>query len=627
MLGTAAMVRGALIGRLPRKSVRSVDVMSNGNSRDDRPKGPGTPSGGSGQQPIFKRPQATIDLKATEITAVDPKSAAGQTTATKVEPGKPVSSAPERPVQPVDAARTLATAAATVAAAQEALSQPKINASSAPMSAGTVPPIQVTSTNQAAAAKIQPGDAGKVTPRGEEKPTDVKLTGTKPTDIKPMATSTPETKPRGGFASHLAAGIMGGALTLGGAYALGPQSGLLSNSQRPGDQDVARRLAALEKSTPGQPIANPALDQRLERIEQAARTLTEAQTQVATAARAADDKATALAQDRVQKLEEQIATMVAAATADPQRAGRLPQLAQITTKLAEIEAALQSRQVQLKREIAADVDQKLERDLGQLKGDTATTGGRAQALEASVKRLLEEAGAMRASIDTLRSDLGGRAKPQDVVTALEPLTQKMTTLERSVQTVVRSEQERNTNAERIVLSLELGNLKRALDRGQKYAPELAAIRKLAGDKLDLTALEKFAATGVPTTDGMIADFRVLAFKVIDADSQPQDASVMDRMMAGAKSMVRVRKTNPSPDDKGTEATLARMEAALKDGRVAQVIEESAPLSDKAKAALGPWLQRIEARATIDRAVGKLEADLKSALTSGSAATAPPKGVN
>ena len=45
-------------------------------------------------------------------------------------------------------------------------------------------------------------------------------------------------------------------------------------------------------------------------------------------------------------------------------------------------------------------------------------------------------------------------------------------LEQKVQTIASNEQSRRQNAERIVLSLELSNLKRALDRGQGhgYAP-------------------------------------------------------------------------------------------------------------------------------------------------------------
>jgi hypothetical protein len=565
--------------------------MSNGNSRDNRPKGPGQPGGG-GQQPIFKRPQATIDLKATEIVA-DAAQPAPQSTTKPADTA--VKAASDTSKDAVDAARALATAAATAAAADEA-QKSKVQASVTP-----APEVK------AAATAVPTSATPTIKSTTSQEPPKVATAGPAPKAITaPMA---PQQKSSGGFGTHLAAGLLGGALTLGAAHGLGPQFGLFGNgAQTAQNAELAKRLQSLEASV-RTPAANPQLDQRLKQIEDQARALTAQQTAVETTARAADQKATQLAADRVQKLEEQIASFAAIANTDPQRAGRLPQLAQLQARVAELD--------------------RIEREFGQIKGDAQTTGSRAVALEASVKRLLEENGQLRAQLDTLRSDLGGRAKPQDVAAAIEPVTQKMTALERNVQSVVKSEQERNVNAERVVLSLELGNLKRALDRGQKYTSELAAIRKLAGDKLDLAALEKFAATGVPSVDALSTEFRALAFKAIDADSQPQDAGVMDRMMAGAKSMVRVRKTNPSEDDKSTEATLARMEQALKDGRSEAVLEASKPLSAKAQAAIKPWLDKITARAAADRAVQKLEADLKTALTGGGqptpSAQPQPKG--
>ncbi|MEI9902398.1 MAG: hypothetical protein WDN31_22555 [Hyphomicrobium sp.] len=89
----------------------------------------------------------------------------------------------------------------------------------------------------------------------------------------------------------------------------------------------------------------------------------------------------------------------------------------------------------------------------------------------------------------LKTDVDTRfaavAKPEDVSSAVSPLNNQLAALQQDVQGVIKSEGDRRTTAERIVLSLELANLKRAIDRGKPYAPELAQTRKVAGTVIDL----------------------------------------------------------------------------------------------------------------------------------------------
>ena len=71
------------------------------------------------------------------------------------------------------------------------------------------------------------------------------------------------------------------------------------------------------------------------------------------------------------------------------------------------------------------------------------------------------------------------ARPEDVAGVVAPLSGKLTGLQQDVQAVVKSETDRKATAERIVLSLELASLKRAIDRGNGFASELSDARKLA----------------------------------------------------------------------------------------------------------------------------------------------------
>jgi hypothetical protein len=173
-----------------------------------------------------------------------------------------------------------------------------------------------------------------------------------------------------------------------------------------------------------------------------------------------------------------------------------------------------------------------------------------------------------------------------------------------------------------VLSLELANLKRAIDRGKPYAPELEQARKIAGANVDLKPLERFALDGVPTSIELRQEFKPLAFKIIDAQEQPAEASIVDRLLAGAKSVVRVRKTSHSPDDKSVEAVVSRMETALNEDRLADVLLEAKSLPAPAQEAAEDFFAKVQARDAVDTALASVETQLKSSLA---AAPAEPSG--
>jgi hypothetical protein len=152
-----------------------------------------------------------------------------------------------------------------------------------------------------------------------------------------------------------------------------------------------------------------------------------------------------------------------------------------------------------------------------------------------------------------------------------------------------------------------------LDRGGAYAAELAEVEKIAGGKIDLAPLERYKNEGVPTAAELAREFRTVAHAVIDAEVQQADASVVDRLLLGASSIVRVRRTEHDADDKSAEAVLGRMEKALKEARLSDALAEAQQLSPKAQAAAKAWLGKLEARATVDRAIAQIEDQLKASL--------------
>jgi hypothetical protein len=563
-----------------------------------------------------KRPFATIDLKATEI--------------------KPPAAKPgDKPV-----------AGSAAPAAGSAATPPKDTAG--PTASASSPPPKASDAKGASAST-------------EPKPA-------------PAAAAPPPGRGRSPFGT-IAAAILGGVIALAGNAFLAPLLPGAKTAPPPLSPEATQRFAALETAVkeraPAAAVPSDLADRlkaletstaRIEDVRKSlaalgetqsqlqaeARTLTEA---VAKGAGAKDDVA-----ERLGKLEATLAQIAAVANADPAKAAPIPQVTALVGRVADLESALATRLAELRKSVLADIDNRIagaaeaseaakagtariDRDVAALRskadgtsehvGKLATT---TEALSQALKAVQEESGRIKVALDGVRADVDTRfkavARPGDISAAVDPVAAKLSSLETSVSTVVKSEQDRRTNAERIVLALELGNLKRAMDRGGTYVRELTEVRKVAGKQFDLSVLERYQDKGVPTVAELARSFGPVANAILDAETARTDTSVFDRLVSGARTIVRVRKVAPAAGDDSVEAVVARMEQAVKAGRLTEVAEEAKKLSPKTAAPAHDWLERVEARAAVDRAVAALEGGLKTALGSaggGPAAPAPAAG--
>jgi hypothetical protein len=479
------------------------------------------------------------------------------------------------------------------------------------------------------------------------------------TAAKPAASALlPKSEPvvvqkRGGFFSHLTAGLIGGALALAGSEWALPQLGIDGSTSRLADDTAAlgQRLQALEKKPVAAEAQKPdaQLEERLAALEKTTQKipgLAESQSRLVaeTKAALASSAGESVAPEqltRIAALEEKLKALTDAGANDP-NAGRLAQLAALTGKVADLETSLATQLTALRKGVSDDVDariasvsasteaaksgtQRIDKDVASVKSEAVLITERLQGLKtdndrlsATLKMAQDETTALKSQVEVLRTS---SAKPTDVTAAVTPIGDKLASLEQSVQRLTKEEGERRVSSERVLLSLELQNLKRALDGGQKYAAELSAVQKSAGGKFDLAALDKFKDQGVPVATELAREFRTVATSAIDADSEAAEGGVVDRLIAGAKAVVRVRKVDHTPDDKSAEAVVGRMEMAFKESRLSDVLGESKQLSPKALAAVQPFLDRVAARVSIDTAVGSIETQLKQSL--GSALEANP----
>lgn len=554
------------------------------------------------------RPHATLDLKAKDLTPPAP-----------AKPATADASAKDKP-------STTATSAASAAS----------SASSTP-----------ASTTKPDAAKTDK-DAKSDKPAQDAKPT----VGALP----PGAAQPPAARGHGGFFTHVAAGLVGGLIALLAADALVSQFGISLTSEPDKTAALEQRLTAIEASRSQRSASTElaarlaAAEAKLSKVEQLDTNIggiSQKQADFDKTLNSLNEKLSTQGEgspeaERITKLEEQLATMAKAAESDPQ-SGRIPQLAAITGKLADLEQTMSIQLDALRKGVAEQLAtgigtateageaaragaQRLDREVSTLKAEATENSTGLNSLKTDVDQTSAALQTVQEDLKRLKADVYARlaafARPEDVSTAVTPLSDKLAALQQDVQTVLKSEGDRRSTAERIVLSLELANLKRAIDRGKPYATELEQTRKVAGGVVDLAPLDRFALDGVPTTTELRQQFKPIAFTIIDAEEQQQDGSIVDRLLAGAKSVVRVRKTAPNAEDKSTEATVARIETALNEDRLTDVLELAKTLPAPAREAAAEFLTKVEAREAVDHALSSVESQLKASLA---AAPAPDSG--
>jgi hypothetical protein len=369
------------------------------------------------------------------------------------------------------------------------------------------------------------------------------------------------------FLSHAAAGVAGAALTL----AVGGLLGLLGAGQggERAASNLAMRLAAVEKAQ-----QRPALPA---------------------------DAAAKLAgtETRLAKLEERVDAANARLAADAKAIeARLPSV-DVSDRIAKLEAELAAL-------TAAD-----------------KTGSARGAADQDVARLKSEAQSLRQSVDALKGSVEDQLKNAAKAGDFAPVMARLAGVERDMQGVLKTEGARVAGAHQVLLALEVSSLKRALDRGDSYAQELDAVRRTAAGSIDLAPLERDSRTGVPTLGALTEELRRTANAAIDAEHERPDASVLDRLMSGARSIVRWRKASYDADDTSAEAILARVESALRGGRLGEALAQGRRLPPKAAHAAEGWLRKLEARTAADRAIANIEAALKASL-SGAGPPPPPE---
>lgn len=234
-----------------------------------------------------------------------------------------------------------------------------------------------------------------------------------------------------------------------------------------------------------------------------------------------------------------------------------------------------------------------------------------------------------AAIETHQADLQTRLdQPQQGVLLPDDLTQHLAKIDSDLEQLRRSIppeglllrlNERTEAAERSIrevtasfassqsLLLIVGQLRAAVDRGDSYDLELAALRRQlsAEDAAMIAPLAKDAAHGILRHDQLRQSWPAVTARLLDQENAAVGPGVWPVIWRHLQKLVAIRRMDGKGND--AEAVLARAEAALAKDDWDQMVAELQALPGPFAATAAPWLDQADARVAADHALSKVTA--------------------
>lgn len=444
-------------------------------------------------------------------------------------------------------------------------------------SSGKRPAPTIEGTATEVSIDPAPGETGSPDPATEAETSNPEGSEPKHGPKKPPPRTSPtELK---GFFTHLAAGLLGGLI---GVVALSLVWNKLParNAAAPDLTPIEGRLSKLEAAPPpaGDVAVLGALDARIKTLE---------------------DRKAETAPDlgdlpsRVTRLEESINALAETA----KEGGSVPDAAALDAKIGDLEQKLQG------------------------KIDSALAAQQA-ASTTDLKDVQKELEALKAKLGALaEAHLAGDTS--DLAPQLTTLDQRIAKLEAALPELSTAIDRSAASAKSGAAAIAFANLRNAVAPGRPYAAELAALKSLIPDPGDLGALPLHADTGIPTTAALAGILTKLAETSAAPPPAPAETSILDSMVASAKSAVSIRRIGADTTGDEPAAVLARAEAALSQGDLAASIKEVESLPAPARDAFAGWLDDAKARASANDSLSKLESTVLASLGGGGGPEAKP----
>lgn len=236
--------------------------------------------------------------------------------------------------------------------------------------------------------------------------------------------------------------------------------------------------------------------------------------------------------------------------------------------------------------------------------DQAVTA-RVQALDKSIATLSSEMGDQRARSDKLAATVNGlkSAPPAASGTVdLSGVNDRIAKLEQTMraqsaaiaqqgETIAGAKSANDLPLRRVIAATLLDVTVRY---GDPYKTVLATAKSLASNPDALKPLDRFAATGVPTSSRLNRELLALVPKLSPTPrTSTPGPGILNRLEASASKLVRIERANTSGNDR--DAVVARITAAAEHNDLADARRELNSLSPAGRAPVQAWLDKVKAR--------------------------------
>jgi hypothetical protein len=432
------------------------------------------------------------------------------------------------------------------------------------------PDAKEASEQDAPEVEDKPVETGALPPKDDDDTEDTDDDGDTGTDRKPTAAERNTGGPSlastvlgalTSFITHLAAGLVGGiAVLFAVSWGYLPISG---QSEAPDLKPLEDRIGKLEAApeTPDNSAALKTLETRLGALEGKSG---EAPPQMAELT------------DRVTQLENSLKAMAEAA----KDGGSVADAAAVSQQINEAEKRL---------------DDKIASALAEAKntGTADTT---------AIDTLKREVSDIDAKLKALTEAELGSGDAGQILPELAQLDERLGKIESTLPSLLEAIDEETADTKAATLAIAFANLRSAVDEGRPYAEEIATLAKLSPGATDFGSMPDYEDTGIPTLRDLTASFDEARDAALSAQPPEGDSSIIDRLMANAESLVKVRRVDETAEGNSTGAVLARAGAHLKKGDLEAAVKEVETLKGAPREALAKWLSaakaRLDAQATL-----------------------------
>jgi hypothetical protein len=171
------------------------------------------------------------------------------------------------------------------------------------------------------------------------------------------------------------------------------------------------------------------------------------------------------------------------------------------------------------------------------------------------------------------------------------------------------------SGERLAKSIAINALKSALESGKPYSAALASVETLTGASEPLEQLRSKASAGIATTETLLNEFHEMQSKLLLAANNDGNAGLSDRVMFSIKSLVTISSDKPLSGNT-PEAIISRIDAGLKSGNLKQALVEWNSLPEPSQSISQIWADKLKQKNSSDQRMLELMKSIQFSSTSG-----------